>query len=243
MQSNLTGKTQPRHAKGGAIVFGILLGFMVTLLASKSRAEEPSVSLGLRGWYSNWSYEPSSVGDLSIDPGLLVGPSAVVRLNKLAFGASYLFGTFDSVLSVPQGQFNVDFKRRDLDLYAAYRIQKYLNATLGYKRLSYASEVDDQHVGGFSANGIAGGLMFSRSFDNGLILSGTGNIMYLSYSIEEAFDQTSKTSGVGFNGEVNLGYRIAPGLPIPLLGYRVQGFGGDAHDTFSGLTLSVLYRL
>jgi hypothetical protein len=205
----------------------------------ESLAQSRALTLGLRSWYSNWTFEQPADADWDVDPSLLVGPTATFRLGKFSVGASYLFGTFGSVYSMAEGDFNVDLKRRDLDLVVGYRFQRYFNATLGYKRFTYAAQFEGEDLAEVDSNGFGGGITFSRSFDAGLVLSGSANLMRMSTKIGDA----DKVNHLGYNAEANLGYRIRPHLPIPLVGYRIQSISGDYEDRFSGFTFSVLYQL
>jgi hypothetical protein len=218
--------------------FFVTFGFLFLLFpAEQGRAQGPDFTLGIRSWYSDWSFEQAGEVRADMDPSLLIGPSATLRVNRFSIGASYLFGTFGSVLSVPQGDFDVDFRRRDLDLYVAYRLHRYFNATVGYKRFKYIARYVGDDILEVASNGVGAGFTFSRSFDGGLVLSSSANALLMSTSVEDVRERH-----FGFNAEANIGYRFRPDLPIPFVGYRFQSIGGSHEDRFDGLTFSMLYQ-
>jgi hypothetical protein len=222
----------------------VLTGLLVLPFSvEKSAAQAPTFTIGFRSWFSNWNVQQPVGARVNVDPSLLIGPTATVRLGKVSLGASYLFGTFGSVYSIPEGDFDVDFKRKDVDLYVGYRLLKNVNATLGYKRFTYTARYGGEDLAEVNSNGFGGGLTFSRSFDGGLVLSSSVNLMRMSTTFMQLGNEVGHENDLGYNAEANIGYRIRPNLPIPFIGYRIQSLSGDYEDRFSGVTLWMLYQL
>lgn len=239
-----------------ALLFALVFQSAPAAQAQEERDSTQTFVIGVKSWYASWD-DLEGTG-AKFDPAFMFGPTAVFRSSRFIAGATFLTGSFNGLIAV-QDQFgnvfvsDIDVGRNDLDLYAGYRIQRYVNLVAGFKRIDYniefkslSGQIPDFEVG---VNSFSGGVNLAKGFENGLILSGSFNLLYNisdDNNLDEIFEgpvDLGYDGNIGFNAEGNVGYRIRGTGVVPVLGYRFQSIKGeDDSDNFSGLTVAVLYQ-
>jgi len=206
-------------------------------------ADDVKVEAGVKIWNNSWeSKDPDPVagGTMKFDAALLIGPAVAVTLpSNVFFEASYLMSVTD--YEKTEGPAKIEVERDDLDLAVGYMFIPEVGIYVGYRSTSMDWTASG---GGFSESGsidlsgpvigLRGNYSFSEMF---------GVYASAAYLMTEYEEQGFKEDDPGTQFELGVKATFSKQLS-GTLGYKVESFEGDkskVEDTFSGITLGVMY--
>ncbi len=240
--------------KGKAIaILLVVLGLM-----AGSTMAQTVFSVGANYWRAALEYDQAELGDISIDPGNLIGPYLNIRSGKLVIGGSMSLGNFkmnygdtfgdmfgmdvtvDAKVKRTDLNFSVGYSlSRNLTLFGAYKDQKYkFEGSISYEdpwtgeteTEDFSDEMPEQK-GSFVGGGLSLVLPFSSS-----PLFAFGSAAYLAANGDDWGDITTVTFGLGLATSSNISLMV---------GYRMDSMGNDEKDKekIKGVTATVAYTI
>jgi hypothetical protein len=227
-----------------------LLPLLLPLWSSAAPATEIlQIEPGVKAWYNTWTQDvpdPANGGKTTSDPVLLIGPTLAVRLPlRLYAEGSYLLSASDYKLSESGGQFKGD--RGMLDLAAGYRVIPQVGVFVGYKRSSidYAGSGDRGPASGvYDLSGPVAGLRGDVSLNGMFGVYATAVYLYTKLKVtntDNGFSSNEDTRGSALQGGVKAGFKKRLAATA---GFRLEStkeHGSNTEDSFSGVTLGVMY--
>ncbi len=207
-------------------------------------AEDFSVGIGVRGWYSGWNFSREE----SDNPVLLIGPSLKLQYGKFFTGISYLKSVSNYDFKESTGERFIIEDRNDIAIIIGYMLHPRFGLMIGYKLIQFFNKnVVSSDYFKNRMRGPAIGLTFNYPVsDTGLALFGNGSYLLLEYEElyggfkKEAndFKGGSLDAGIAYgfskNVSANLGYKYQ------LMTFKFDGVGG--HHIISGPTFGLDYR-
>ena len=209
-------------------------------------SEGVEVEAGIKMWNNKWTSEEPGIDKTKYDAAILVGPSVEVKFPSQFFiEASYLMSVTDYESTYFIHKITAD--RKDLDLAVGYALVPSFGVFVGYKSASMDWDMD-----------LAGTIIDSRSMDLAGPMAGIrgnaelndmfsiyGNLTYLMTKVEKKGTYTATTSEKSPGTVWELGVKAKFSEELSgTLGYKVEATKEDktnTKDTFSGLTLGVMY--
>jgi hypothetical protein len=207
-------------------------------------ADDVKVEAGIKMWNNEWESKDPIDGTMKFDAALLIGPAVVVTLpNNLFFEASYLFSVTD--YEKTEGPAKIEVERDDLDIAVGYLFIPEFGVFAGYRSTSMDWSVNDAGGGGSGSFDVSGpmiGLRGNYSFND--MFGVYASAAYLMTESEWKDDTgTMKEDAPGTSFELGVKAMFSKQLS-GTLGYKMESFEGDkskVEDTFSGVTLGVMY--
>jgi hypothetical protein len=221
----------------------ILTALMVLTSGFAFAKDDVKVEAGVKMWNNKWKSEdpdPVNGGTLTFDAALLVGPAISVTLpSNLFFEASYLFSVTD--YEKTEGTAKIEVERDDLDIAVGYMFIPEFGVFAGYRSTSMDWKVTDplfSDSGSIDISGPVIGLRGNYSFNDMFGIYASAAYLMTEYE-EDGF--TEDEPGTSFE----LGVKAMFSKQLSgTLGYKMESFEGDkskVEDTFSGVTLGVMY--
>lgn len=229
--------------------FIVVLAALMVLSSSFAFAKDDvKVEAGVKMWNNKWKMEdpdPAGGGSQTLDAALMVGPAVEVMLpSNLFFTASYLMSVTDYEKKEGTGKLAVE--RDDLDVAVGYQFIPEAGVFLGYRSSSMDWTFTDPGFptdsGSFDMSGPVLGVRANYSFSDMI-----GVYASAAYLMTETEDKdatgTFKEDAPGTSFELGVKAKFNKELSATL-GYKIESFEGDkskVKDTFSGITLGVMY--
>ncbi|NTW60060.1 MAG: porin family protein [Nitrospirae bacterium] len=223
------------------IVF--LAALMVLSSGFAFAKDDVKVEAGIKIWNNSWeSKDPDPVdgGTTKFDAALLIGPAISVTLpSNVFFEASYLMSVTDYEKTEAPAEITVE--RDDLDIAVGYMFIPEVGIYVGYRSTSMDWKVTfpgGSDSGSIDISGPVIGLRGNYSFSE--MFGVYASVAYLMTEYEEQ-GFTEDSPGTQF--ELGVKAKFSKALS-GTLGYKVESFEGDkskTEDTFSGVTLGVMY--
>ena len=225
----------------------VLAALMVLSRKFAFTKDDVKVEAGVKIWNSGWKSEdpdPVNGGTLKFDAALLVGPAVAVTLpSYLFFEASYLFSVTD--YEKTEGAGKITAERDDLDIAIGYMFIPEVEIFAGYRNTSRKwkfTDVGTNESGTIDVTGPILGVRANYSFDTMFgIYASAAYLMTKSESKDTAGTMKKDYPGTSF--ELGVKAMFSKALS-GTLGYKMESFEGDkskVKDTFSGLTIGVMY--
>lgn len=207
-------------------------------------ADDVKVEAGIKVWNNEWESKDPVDGTLKFDAGLLIGPAVVVTLpSNVFFEASYLMSVTD--YEKKEGTAKIEVERADMDIAVGYMFIPQFGLYAGYRSSSLDATFSDVGGSGTATLDVTGpviGLRGNYSFND--MFGVYANVAYLMTESEwKEAGTTFKEDAPGTSFELGVKAMFNKQLS-GTLGYRAESFEGDkskAEDTFSGLTLGIMY--
>jgi hypothetical protein len=222
----------------------ILTALMVLTSGFAFAKDDVKVEAGVKMWYNEWKSEdpdPAAGGTLTLDAALLIGPAISVTLpSNLFFEASYLFSVTD--YEKTEGTAKIEVERDDLDVAIGYMFIPEFGIFAGYRSTSMDLSVTGGGSGSFDLSGPVIGLRGNYSFNDMFgVYATAAYLMTESEWTDPTGSFTEDAPGTSFE----LGVKAMFSKQLSgTLGYKIESFEGDeskVEDTFSGVTLGVMY--
>ena len=223
------------------IVF--LAALMVLSSGFAFAADGVKVEAGIKIWNNSWeSKDPDPVygGTTKFDAALLIGPAISVTLpSNVFFEASYLMSVTDYEKTEAPAEITVE--RDDLDIAVGYMFIPEVGIYVGYRSTSMDWKVTfpgGSDSGSIDLSGPVIGLRGNYSFNDVF-----GVYASVAYLMTEYDEQGFTEDDPGTQFELGVKAKFSKEFS-GTLGYKVESFEGDkskVKDTFSGLTLGVMY--
>jgi len=228
-------------------IIGVVMVALVLCSGMAFASEGVEMEAGIKMWYNNWkSEDPDPAGGtMKFDAALMVGPAFEVKLpSNLFFEASYLMSVTD--YEKTEGVAKITSDRADLDVAIGYQFIPEVGIFAGYKSSSmdwtYTEPGFANETGSMDVTGPVIGLRAKYSFDE--VFGVYASAAYLKTKSEwKDATGTFKEDAPGTAFELGLKAKFNKELSGSL-GYKVESTEGDkskVKDTFSGLTLGVMY--
>jgi predicted porin len=207
-------------------------------------ADDVKVEAGIKMWNNEWESKDPIDGTIKFDAALLIGPAVSVTLpSNLFFEASYLFSVTD--YEKTEGTAKIEVERDDLDLAVGYMFIPEFGIFAGYRSTSMDwkfTDVGGGESGSFDVSGPVIGLRANYSFND--MFGVYASAAYL-MTESEWKDATGTFTEDAPGTQFELGVKATFSKQLSgTLGYKVESFEGDkskTEDTFSGVTLGVMY--
>lgn len=240
-------------------VFLFFASMVIFWSSAVAFADDTTVTLGLKTWYSYWKESTDYLGggsdSNSYGSAFLAGPSLNIKFGKPFIGATYLMSVQDHEVSdylVPGD--TMKFERKDLELTLGYLITKHFGMFIGYKTIEATerytfvpSGYDNENAGTWRLKGpeigILGNIPLSPSaaiYFNMALLRMEQEFEYPGGSTTSLFDMT------GLSGEAGVAFSFSESL-FANIGVKALAFTGDDDTgdtythTFYGPTLGLNY--
>ena len=222
----------------------VLAALMVLCSGVAFASEGAEVEAGVKMWHNKWKNEDPGSGSLTFDAALLVGPAVEVKLpSNLFIEASYLFSVTD--YEKEEGPAKLSAERDDLDVAVGYQFIPEAGVFVGYKSSSIDwtyTEPGVTDTGSMDLSGMVLGVRGSYSVNE--MFGVYASAAYLMTKMENKDSaSTSKEDAPGSVFELGVKAKFGEELS-GTLGYKVESTKEDKtniKDTFSGITLGVMY--
>jgi predicted porin len=223
----------------------VFLAALMLLSSSFAFAKDDvKVEAGIKIWNNSWeSKDPDPVagGTTKFDASILIGPAISVTLpSNVFFEASYLMSATD--YKNTEGPAQIEVERNDLDIAVGYQFIPEIGIYVGYRKSSLDWKFNDgagfSDSGSIDLSGPVIGLRGNYSFNDVF-----GVYASVAYLMTEYDEQGFTEDDPGTQFELGVKAKFSKEFS-GTLGYKVESFEGDkskVKDTFSGLTLGVMY--
>ena len=225
--------------------FVMVLAALMVLGSSVAFAKDDvKVEAGIKMWNNEWESKDPIDGTMKFDAALLIGPAVVVTLpSNVFFEASYLMSVVD--YETKEGTAKIEVERADMDIAVGYMFIPEFGLFAGYRSSSLDVTFSDVGGSGTATLDLSGpviGLRGNYSFSD--MFGVYASAAYLMTESEWKDDTgTLKEDAPGTQFELGVKATFSKQLS-GTLGYKVESFEGDkskVEDTFSGVTLGVMY--
>lgn len=222
------------------IISGIAAVLLLVVMSGAARAEEEKVGgtvlkAGIETWMNSWKREAPGTESMKSNTILLIGPSVEAEFHERFFvEASYLLSAADYKFTEAGVTTEVD--RGDLDLALGANLNPYIGAVIGYRNSAFKEKETGAKE---SSYGLFYSVRGSAPLNEALSLYGT--LTYLSTRFKA--EGEAREDAPGWIAEAGIKYAFTRELAGDL-GYKYEttkGKDSSIKDTFSGVTLGVLY--